>query len=257
VALPTVLQPLRDRLFEAALFLDYDGTLAPIVTDPARAVPVPGVPDLLRRLGRRAGLVAVVSGRPVAYLAEQLGRPPGVRLAGLYGMEEAVGDGPTLVPTGLEHWRPVVHAAAVRLSGTVPPGVEVEEKGLAVTVHWRRAPAAEEAALAATVSAQAEGGLVAHPGRMSVELRPPVGIDKGTVVLRLGASHPVLACFGDDLGDLPAFAAADRLAATTGAVVVKVAVADAETAPAVLEAADLCLDGPVAAVAVLGALLSP
>jgi trehalose 6-phosphate phosphatase len=89
---------------------------------------------------------------------------------------------------------------------------------------------------------------------MSVELRPPVPADKGTVVRRLAAGHPVVACFGDDLGDLPAFAALDQMAGPA-VTVVKVAVADAETPAAVLAAADVVVDGPDGAVRLLRAVV--
>ena len=66
------------------------GTLSAIVNDPVAARPLPGVPDLLARLAARFGLVAVVSGRPTAFLAEVLQSPPGVTLVGLYGLERAL-----------------------------------------------------------------------------------------------------------------------------------------------------------------------
>ncbi|HEX3947553.1 MAG TPA: trehalose-phosphatase, partial [Acidimicrobiales bacterium] len=91
--LPAVLAPFRDHPATAALFVDFDGTLAPIVEDPAAARPFSGVPELLVALAGRFGLVAVVSGRPVRFLQDVLGQSPGVHLAGLYGMEEVGTDG--------------------------------------------------------------------------------------------------------------------------------------------------------------------
>ncbi len=245
--------PLRERAEEAALFLDYDGTLAPIVDDPAGARPVPGVPELLARLGARFGVVAVVSGRPLAYLQGALGRPPGVRMAGLYGMEEIGADGVLRRDPAAEGWRGSVQEVTDVLSRDAPPGVEVEPKGLAVTVHWRRAPEAEEWVREAAASAAARTGLRAEPGRMSVELRPPVAADKGTVVARLGARHPVVGCFGDDLGDIPAFEAVAALG-RAGAATVTVVVADAESPPQLLAMADVSVAGPEAAVALLEAI---
>ena len=77
----------------SALFLDFDGTLSPIVEDPVGARPLPAVPDLLTRLARRLGLVAVISGRPATFLSEVLAAPRGVRLVGLYGLELALPGG--------------------------------------------------------------------------------------------------------------------------------------------------------------------
>jgi len=253
--LPALLVPLRDRPGEAALFLDYDGTLAPIVDDPAAALPVPGVPDMLERLGARLSVVAVVSGRPVSYLEAALGRPSGIHLAGLYGMEEIGGDGRLRRDPEAEAWRGRVADATEALARVAPPGVEVEAKGLSVTVHWRRAPGEEHWVRTTVAGAADRSGLRAQPGRMSVELRPPAAADKGTVVSRLGAGHSVVGCFGDDLGDLPAFEAVVALG-RAGATTVTVAVVDAESAPEVVAMADLAVEGTEGAVALLEAIAS-
>lgn len=250
MTLPAAVLPLRDRAEEAALFLDYDGTLAPIVDDPAGALPVPGVPALLARLASRLALVAVVSGRPVTYLERVLGRPTGVHLAGLYGMEEIGVDGALRRDAAAEGWRGAVEEATAALLGHVPPGVEVEPKGLSVTVHWRRAPGEERRAQRAAAAAARQTGLLLQPGRMSRELRPPVHQDKGTVVARLGAGRRVVGCFGDDVGDLPAFEAVAALG-RAGATTVTVAVADAESPPELVAMADVVVHGSESAVALL------
>lgn len=250
-ALPAVLEPLRERPGESALFLDFDGTLAPIVEDPTQARPLPQVPVVLQRLARRLALVAVVSGRPVQFLMDVLGPPDGVHLVGLYGMEEVV-DGAVHRSEEAERWRPAVERATRQALAGAPPGAQVEAKGLTVSLHWRRAP--EAAGWAAGVARHAEAtGLVSQPGRMAVELRPPVGTDKGTVVGRLAAGFGVVAFFGDDLGDLPAFTALGALAGS-GVTVARVAVADGETAPDVVAEADLVVASPAEAAALLGTL---
>lgn len=250
--LPPLLAPLRDRSAEAALFLDYDGTLAPIVDDPADARPVPGVPELLGRLGERLAVVAVVSGRPLAYLEAALGRPLGVHLAGLYGMEEIGPDGIPRRDEAAGAWRGSVDVATAELLGAAPAGVGVEPKGLSVTVHWRQAPAQESWVREAVAAVAARTGLRQQAGRMSIELRPPVAGDKGTVVARLGAGHPVVGCFGDDLGDVPAFEAVGafrRAGATT--VTVAVLAERAGTPREIVEMADMTVDGPERAVGLL------
>jgi trehalose 6-phosphate phosphatase len=97
-------------------------------------------------------------------------------------------------------------------------------------------------------------GLVAREARLSLELAPPLPVDKGTVVRSLGAGFAAVACFGDDLGDLAAFAALDDLGAA-GAAVARVAVVDDESPPAVAAAADVVVAGPNGAVALLELLL--
>ena len=77
---------LRHDPSRTAILVDFDGTLAPIVDDPAASRPVAGAPEVLDSLAARYGLVSVVSGRPAGFLQAHLGTGP--RLIGLYGLEE-------------------------------------------------------------------------------------------------------------------------------------------------------------------------
>jgi trehalose 6-phosphate phosphatase len=122
-----------------ALCLDFDGTLAPIVDDPEAAAPLPGTPELLGRLAGRFAAVALVSGRPAAWLAGRAAAR-GVRYLGLYGLEEIV-DGRVVVAPEAEQVRPAVRAALRELAAdpaVVAAGAYVEDKGLSVGVHLRR-----------------------------------------------------------------------------------------------------------------------
>jgi trehalose 6-phosphate phosphatase len=233
----------------AALFTDYDGTLAPIVDDPQAAVPVAGAGQALGRAARRLGLVAVVSGRPVAWLCRQLGDAGGVVFAGLYGLER-IRDGEIVAVPGAQRWREVIEEVAAAADAEMPVGVLVERKGLALTLHARTAPA-QQRRIEEWAARRAEGrGLISHPGRRSVELRPPVPIDKGTVVSELAEGYDAVCFIGDDRGDLAAFEALGRLAGA-GVHTVAVAVASDESPKEVLDAADLVLDGPPAVLELL------
>lgn len=251
----SILGPLVVDPGATALITDFDGTLSPIVEDPDSARPLDGVPELMDRLSRCFGVVAVVSGRPARFLVEHLllrgAGTTQVRLVGLYGMEEVGPDGSARLTAAAVPWLPVVVDAAVRLRANAPPGVLVEGKGAAVTVHWRRAPGAENWVTGRVAEEALRNGLVSHPGRASIELRPPLDIDKGTIVRELTAGCRAACFLGDDLGDLPAFAALARRAHEDGTNVVGVAVRDAETASEVVAAADLVVDGPEGARAVL------
>jgi len=261
-----LLAPLVADPAHTALLCDFDGTLAPIVEDPASARPLDGVPGLLADLARRFAVVGVVSGRPAAFLVDRLTGPgrqaAGVpatdpaasgqlHLVGLYGMESVDADGLVRPDDRVAPWLDVVGSAADRLRDDAPAGVLVEVKGPAVAVHWRGAPDAADWVAARVAEVSGRTGLAAHPGRLSVELRPPLDIDKGTVVEQLTAGCSAACFLGDDLGDLPAFAALGRLAAVDGLATVGVAVQDAETDPEVAAAADLVVEGPVGAMAVL------
>lgn len=230
-----------------ALFFDFDGTLAPIVDDPTTAVAVDGAVDLLERLARRFRRVAVVSGRPRAFLVERVGA--GVDLSGIYGLETRVG-GVEQDHDDAHRWRTVVADVAADGSSTLPAGVRVESKGLSLTVHYREAPDAEAAVLAWAEGVGRRSGLEVRAAKRSAELHPPLSVDKGTSVVSFSAGCSTVAYLGDDLGDLPAFAALDQLAAE-GVTTLKVAIASDELHEDVAAAADLVLDGPHAVLAAL------
>jgi trehalose 6-phosphate phosphatase len=252
--LPPALAPFAAAPSRSALFLDFDGTLAAIVVDPREARPLPGVPELLGDLAGEFALVAVISGRPTAFLAEALGPPAGVTLAGLYGLERAL--------RGPEHdaWASVIDQVVAEAMAGAPEGVYVEPKGLTVTVHWRKAPEHKDWVVAFAERAAAAHGLLVHPGRNERELRPPVEVDKGTVVRSLAAELAGrldnAAAFGDDIGDLPAFAALTELTGPDGIHLhtVRVAAVDTEATRQVADQADLTVAGARGAVALLRAL---
>ena len=203
------------------LFLDFDGTLAPIVDDPAAAAPHPAVPDLLARLGE-AHPVVVVTGRDLGALGRLLGGVMGaarVRAVGLHGAEAGGTDG--TVETRAAH----AHAEALEaLRASVPEGdgIRVEDKGGAFAVHYRSAPDwdAARAALEPWAEAVPEG-LVPIWGKAVVELRA-ADVSKGTAVAALAAAAPdrTPVYVGDDVTDEDAFAALQAL--RTPSVTVKV-----------------------------------
>lgn len=198
------------------LFLDYDGTLAPLVEDPAAAYPHPAVPDLLGRLASRHPLW-VVTGRDLAALVRLL--PVELRAVGLHGAEEGLLGGDVTSPA-LEPHAEVL----ARLKEEVPrlPGVRIEEKSGAFAVHYRQAED-EVAALHALERWVAAAPEALEPiwGKKVVELRAR-GVSKGAAVARLVAEHPdrTPVYLGDDVTDEDAFLALH--AARSEAVTVKV-----------------------------------
>jgi trehalose 6-phosphate phosphatase len=237
------------RAGEVALCLDFDGTLSPVVDDPEAARPLHGVVELLDPLARRFAAVAIISGRPAPYLAEHVA-VPGVRYLGLYGLQEGY-EGEVRVDPRLEAARPAVVAATEALAesrAVRESGAWLEDKVYAVGVHTRRVddPDRWADAIDRTAREVAERyGLEIIPGKMVWELRPAVRGDKGDGVRRVVAESGArsVVVVGDDLGDLPAFAAVAQLA-TEGHDGLRVAVRSAEAPPALLASADLVLDGP-------------
>ena len=122
-------------------------------------------------------------------------------------------------------------------------GIRVEDKGLAVAVHWRQAadePAARRLVQDAVAELIASTGLHREPGKLVEELRPPVHEDKGTAVRRLieEAKLERFAYAGDDLGDVPALLAVAEIGGHA-----LVVAHGAETSPEVTAAAHVVFDG--------------
>jgi trehalose 6-phosphate phosphatase len=187
-------------------------------------------------------LVAVVSGRRTEEVSG-LVAVEGVRYIGLYGMEQGQVDEIVAV-------RQAVEAAARTV-----PGAWVEAKGISLAVHYRQAP--DPATARRTLSDRladlvAGTGLEVIEGKMVLEVVPTGERRKGGAVERLVAESGVRAALyaGDDVADLEAFRALDRLA-EGGLVAVKVAVSGAESPQELLEAADLTVEGPPGLVALL------
>ena len=222
----------------AGLVLDFDGVLAPIGDDPAASALDPGTAAVLAELVRHLGVVAVLSGRPLAFLRERAALP-GVALHGSYGVQWSEG-AVDRVLTEVAAWQPAVDAATAALHEAFDQvdGVHVEDKGIAVAVHWRRAPQHEARVTSFVDQLVATAGLRAEPGKLVVELRPPLDEDKGTALRRIAADLDTVVYAGDDRGDLAAMAAARELGGQAVAVA-----HGAETAPELLEAADVVLQG--------------
>lgn len=241
------------------LALDFDGTLAHIVDDPEAAFGHGHAVDALTRLASRVSRVAIVTGRPVSQVLELggfLGRAGLEHLVvcGQYGAERwDAADG---APPPSELVAPV-RAAIGALPGVLAehdvPDARIESKGIAVAVHTRGInDGAHERLIQPLTELASRFGLIIELGREVIELRLS-GWDKGRVVEGLvhefGVRHVVFA--GDDLGDLPAFDAVDRLRERgyTG-----VLVCSASTEQVALAArADVVVDGPDGVAAWLGA----
>lgn len=240
----------------AGVFTDFDGTLAPVVADPERARPLPEALEALAALASRLRRVAVVSGRPLCFLAEAFSAiDEPLELYGLHGIEHMTADGPAPVEAALR-FVPTVAEAAAEAEAAGIDGLVVEDKTYSFTLHWRRAEAPEQVANEALPLADRLGaayGFEIRPGKASVELVPPIGINKGTVVTERSQGLASLAFLGDDLGDLDAFSALDVLA-LEGKNVARVAVSGPEAPAELLERADVVLAGPVEAARLLGRL---
>jgi len=249
--LPAPLAVLAAQPDRSGVYTDFDGTLAPIVDDPAAARALDGAADTLTALAERFARVGVISGRPVRFLLDNVAAPA-VDLWGEYGLERAV-DGDIRAAEGAAGWREVVEDVADRADAA---GVaeQVERKSLSVTLHWRADPQREAAVRAWVADEVARTGLEVLAARKAVELRPPLHRDKGTALAEAAAGLAAACFLGDDRGDLAAFDALDRLAAG-GVHVTRIAVRSAEMPEELERRADIVVDGPPGALDLLRALV--
>ncbi len=196
----------------SALFLDLDGTLAPIVSRPEAVGPDPRRTGLLRRLVQSTGgRLAVVSGRTLPDL-DRILEHQATALAAIHGLVRRDA-------RGVVHMSPRPHGVAralvaFRAFAVGHGGLLVEDKDLSVTLHYRQAPELAAAVRAVAEYVAAETGLVLQPGKMVMELRAP-GPDKGDSVRAFMAEPPFVGAapifLGDDLTDEEGFAAAELL----------------------------------------------
>jgi trehalose 6-phosphate phosphatase len=255
------LRPLTERPDEAAVFCDIDGTLAPIVERAEEATVPEATSRLLGRLARRYRVVACISGR---------GAPEARRIVGVGGIAYAGSHGAELLLPGeaqaelvpkFATWADRVRefafgkdSAELRMMR-----VRIEDKGPIVAFHWRGARD-EEAARAAVeaIAEDAEGsGLWTHWGRKVLEIRPPVPIDKGQAVRELLRRNPAkTAVFGgDDATDLDVFDVLGELREEgVLSTTVCVGVSSDEGPAAIVDRADLVVDGTPGFVQVLEVL---
>ncbi|MDT0200881.1 trehalose-phosphatase [Nocardioides sp. AE5] len=237
--------------------LDFDGTLAPIVDDPAQARLHPQAHGVLVELAEVFAGVAIITGRPARQVIA-LGelddvadafteRGTVLHVLGQYGNETWSSQQRRIVsprpPRGLGAFLADL-PATLRAAGA--PDAYVEEKGLAVAVHTRRLPDGPEAfgrLMTPLRQLATTHGLVLEPGRSVIEARAP-GTHKGDAVVRLAreldASGFLFA--GDDLGDIEAFAAVAELRGAGLATLLVCSSSDEQGA--LLSLADIAVPGP-------------
>lgn len=259
--IPALVAEIKSRPRESALLCDLDGTLAPIVDRPSEVAVPEATTEALGALAGELGLVAVITGRPAA-LARELVGAEDLIYVGNHGLEALEPGQPEADPhpelRGSE--RAAADLVAAHAQRLARSGVSIEDKGPIVALHWRTAPdqtSAEREANA--VAEQARGaGLEPRAGRLVMEVRPAVGIDKGTAVSELLERHAkvrVAVFGGDDLTDLDAFAALERRRESGDLDAAwRVAVLSAESPEGLEQAADLSVDGTEGFMGLLDAL---
>jgi trehalose 6-phosphate phosphatase len=261
---PEALAPLREDPAHAAILLDIDGTLSPIV-DLASDARVPeATRQLVTELAKRYGVVACVTGRRASE-ARALVSVGTVSYLGLHGAELLrAGWTHPVLDEQVAHWARRVQefGREVDTYDVRRLRVRIEDKGTILAFHWRGAPD-EDAARAAidSIAARAESaGLRTHWGRKVLEVRPPVRIDKGAGISSFLADEDVNTAMyvGDDKTDLDAFRALADLANEARLNhALRVGVRSDEGPDEIASEADFVVDGPSGVTDLLTMLVAP
>ena len=212
------------------LFLDYDGTLAPIVDDPAAAQMAPAMQHVLTALAQHPSYrVAIISGRALADLRTRLGER-GLYLAGNHGLE-IEGPGIRFQHPEARQLRPELDTLVQAMTGDLEaiPGAWIEDKGLTLSVHFRRVPECRVPEVKAHLLKHAGPGIGAgrlslRTGKAVLEIRPRVEWTKGEAVrwileqvrVERPAASTLALYIGDDDTDEDAF----RVLASAGVGIV-------------------------------------
>jgi trehalose 6-phosphate phosphatase len=252
------LAPLRGDPPRAAILLDIDGTLAPIVRHASDAAVPEATRGLLIEIARRYGTVGCISGR-AASDARQIVAIGSISYVGNHGCEVlAAGAVDVVLDPEVAPWIDRVREFAGEAnSGAIREhGIRTEDKGPIQAFHWRGAPDEEAAgaALRKVADRAVDAGFEIHWGRKVLEIRPPIEIDKGRGIAGLlrGGDAVTGMYVGDDETDVDAFRGL-RSVLSDGALCVGVR---SEETPARLEReADVMVDGPPGVRDLLKALL--
>ena len=251
--LSEALAPLRASPQRAAILLDIDGTLAPIVEHASDAHVPESTRQLLIAVARTYGLVGCVSGRRASE-ARAMVSIGTISYVGSHGVELLrAGWTEAVLDAGVEEWvrRIREFGKEADTAETRKYRIRLEDKGAIVAFHWRgtRDEESARAAIDAIAQRAEAAGLHTHWGRKVLEVRPPIKIDKGAGIVRLlaeaGEEIDLALYVGDDTTDLDAFRALSTMV-EEGRLkrALRVGVSSDESPSAIADEADVVVDGP-------------
>ena len=235
------------REFRLGVVVDFDGTISEIAPTPEEATIAPACASALDTLATEATLVAVLSGRSAEDVQRKAGLA-GVVYVGNHGAEYLEGTSLSVVP-GAEEYRALVGSVFAHIRASADgPGLSWQDKGLTASVHYRTAPDEREARrrlAAALDSAPGAEDLEVFWGKMVLELRSPLGADKGYALRRLAEERRLAGMFflGDDVTDVDGVRSVKRLTDEGRLQGIGIAVAHHDSPEELLEAADYALKG--------------
>lgn len=235
----------------SAIVCDIDGTISAIAPAPDLARLADGAREALIELSNLVEIVAVVTGRSAVDAATLVDVPKAL-VVGNHGMEWIRNGELEIHPDVISHQASLAEAmtelAKIAANDERLHGAIVEDKRLSGSVHYRLTPnpiVARELLLEAAGAYALKHGLRVTEGRMVVEIRPPVHVNKGAALQRIAEDNALLGMvfFGDDVTDVDGFRVLHMLRDARNFAGVSIAVADPEARPEVIAAADAAIDG--------------
>ena len=254
-AVAAAAQVVRER--PSALISDIDGTLSPIVASPEEAVVLPECRRALHALATRLDLVAVISGRTAAEAHRMVGLDD-LLYVGNHGLErwdriEGYRNEAAAFEGEMRELR-----ATLERELRATRDVRIEDKGSILSLHYREASRPDEVRqqiLGLLASLLAPSRFVVAEGKMVIEVRPPLALDKGTVIEGLARERGLRGTvfLGDDVTDVDAMRALKRMR-ERGLASLAIGVAGDDMPDALAAESDVLLPGPLAVAAFLEAL---
>lgn len=242
-ATETTLRPLL-QASRLGLLVDLDGTLSPIVPVPDHAKVTPENLRLLNELAHTLPLVAVVSGRSAPDLYQRVGLGNLVYI-GNHGMEMWDGSAAVTRPEA-GAFRAALERVIQQLQPHLIPGMILDDKGASISLHYRQTGDFDTDAFRALIQAiAAQNQMAMFEGRKVFEFRPPIAINKGSILEQLAAEYQLDAAvfIGDDTTDADALRMARHLRLSNRCYAIGLGVEADETPDVVLETADLLVQG--------------
>lgn len=227
------------------LLTDIDGTVSAIADTPSKATVSPACREALGVLGKRVAVVAVISGRSVEDAYEMV-RLDDIVYFGNHGLERIV-KGVRTPASDLAMFPPMLASVLARIRNQVRiPGLIFENKGLSGSIHYRLSEDREFAkgAILDAVGELAEPGVFRiTEGKLVVEIKPDVEIDKGSALRWLTETYSLrsVVYLGDDRTDVDAMLVLKEMKAGGLVQGIGIAVAGSETPASVLKVADFVL----------------
>lgn len=228
---------------DTAIITDIDGTISEIAPTPMEAVVKPEIRDIIEKIADKFKFTGVMTGRSINNAMEMMGSKKIIYI-GNHGLEQYK-NGKISIEPEVKPYIPVIKKLAKEIQKKLKDYecILFQDKELSFTVHYRLCKTGDEIrqkALEIIHSINGSKSLKITEGRKVIEIRPPVGHDKGTVLQKFISDNHIkkIVYLGDDVTDADAFNKLNELKSIRKAETVSIMVDSKETPDYVKENAD-------------------